>query len=90
MNFMTRHATTRCQQRGIPQAVLDLLFEHGQVRQMHNSEIYHFSKASLRRMKRLSRDEDLRTVEEHRKCYLVSCNGMVVTVGHRYKRLRSQ
>ena len=71
---VTRHARTRMQQRGIAPEALEELFEHGREVFDHHGHatILYFDKAA-----RLGR-ATLYAV--------VSGDGQVVTVGHRYRR----
>ena len=43
----TKHAVVRCQQRGIPTQVVDVLYKHGSKVRSHNSYLYHFSKKDI-------------------------------------------
>jgi len=80
------HARVRMQQRGIAPAVVERLLAYGETAHDHRGgTIYYFSKAALRR----GRSPALqRILEERRKVYaVVSQEHVVVTVGHRTKRI---
>ena len=81
------HARVRMQQRGIAPAVVESLFEYGQTEHDHRGgTIYYFSKAASRRARSPALQ---RVLEEGRKVYVVvSADQVVVTVGHRTKRIR--
>jgi hypothetical protein len=74
------------QQRGIPPGVVECLFELGETaRDYHGGTIYFFSRAALRQPKSPALQ---RILEQGRKVYaVVSQDQVVVTVGHRTKRI---
>ena len=81
------HARVRMQQRGIPPAVVESLLQIGETEYDHRGgTIYYFTRSASRRMK----SPPLRhMLEESRKVYaVVSRDQVVVTVGHRTKRIR--
>lgn len=90
MTSMTLHAQGRHQQRAIPDEVIDLLFAYGQTCNTREGEIYHFTRHIIEKLRQCGHVHIARIIEEHRRCYLVCCNGRIVTVGHRYKRLRTK
>lgn len=87
-NRFSRHAAIRMCQRAIPLFVVDLLFEFGEVVRSHRAEILHFSKAAQRKMRELLSHNDWVAVERWLKVYaVVGDDGVIVTAGHRYKRI---
>lgn len=88
--LLSGHARIRMQQRGIPRAVVESLFACGSVaHDHHGGRILFFDKIAWRRA---CRDGLLRLVREpdrYRRAYLVlSGDGTVITVSHRYRRIR--
>lgn len=90
MTSATLHAEKRRRQRGIPGPVIDLLFEYGQTCNTRDGEIYHFTRHVIKKLRLHGAARIARTIEEHRRCYLVCCNGRIVTLGHRHKRLHGK
>lgn len=87
----TWHAETRAQQRGIPPLIEQLLDLYGEecygaggVRQVY------FTKKSIRRLEREFGAAPVRKLSEWLDAYKVenSSTGDVITVGHRYRRIR--
>lgn len=89
MRELTRHASVRAQQRGIPRLVVDWLEAYGE--EMHDQDgtiILHFSKRSRRRLERDVGREPVRRLSNYLRCYVVVSNdGAVITVGHRHKHI---
>jgi hypothetical protein len=85
---LTTHARTRMQQRGIPEAALDVLLEYGREAHDHRGAvIVLFDKRSKQRLRRRIGD-GFRKVERWLNAYAVlSEDGAVITVGHRDGRL---
>ena len=74
---LTPHARVRMQQRGIREAALDALLEYGAARYLHfrGREIVFF-------------DKKARVAERLKRTYaIVGADGIVITVGHRYRRI---
>ena len=86
----TKHAATRMQQRALDTQVVHWLNRYG--RRVHGKNgdvIVHFDKKSRRRLSAsLSREEFVR-IEKKLDAYLVEMDGLVITVGYRYKRVRT-
>lgn len=86
---LTKHASIRQQQRGIPPIVIDLLQSHGTIeRAGKDATTYYFDKASRRKVLayagRLSR-----AIEEFLDYYaVVGSDGRVITVAPRIKKVR--
>lgn len=90
MHFITsHHATVRQQQRGIPAYVIDTLINYGKVNHDHHgAEILTFPKAVRQRLRNTLPKCKYLALESHFDCYAVVSEGVVVTVGHRTKRLK--
>lgn len=86
---MTKHATIRQQQRGIPQIVVDLLIEYGS--QAHAGACvttHYFDKAARKRLKGYAGCLSS-LFEEYLDYYaIVADDGSVITVAPRIKKLR--
>lgn len=84
----TSHAEKRMQQRGIPLLVVEWLYEYGESMHDHRGgEILYFTRQSMRSLKRSVGSIIYRKVEHLLNSYLVEIDGVVITVGRRYKRL---
>ena len=88
--YSTEHATARLRQRGIPLELLDLLVEYGEEWHVgHGARIMGFSKRTRQRMKRDVGVKAFARWESRLNVYaVVASNDALVTVGHRYERLR--
>lgn len=86
--MLTHHARARMQQRGIPREVLDQLLDFGSERHDHRGgTILVMDKAARRRLRSAGARAPL---DRTRRAYaVVGRDGGVVTVGHRFKRLRN-
>jgi hypothetical protein len=86
---LTRHCHARAQQRGVPPLIIDWLEQHGEEQFDHRGgTILHFSKRAIRRLEQAVGRQPVRKLSEYLDCYAVICNGKVVTVGVRYRRLK--
>lgn len=86
---MTRHASTRAQQRGLPPLIVDWLDTYGaRAQDRGGAEVLYFDKASRRN---LERDVGSQVVDRLRPlldAYLVmGDDGTVITLGWRFKRI---
>lgn len=90
MDFITsHHAAARLQQRGIPSYVIDTLINYGKVNyDHHGAEILTFPKAVRVRLRNTLPKNKYLALESHFDCYAVVSEGVVVTVGHRTKRMK--
>ena len=88
MDLLTAHARARMQQRGIRPKMLEALLDYG--REVHvpgGRDLVFFDK---RARTRLAKAGIVRDAEADRLCRsyaLLGSNGVVITVGHRYRRL---
>jgi hypothetical protein len=86
---LTKHASVRQQQRGVPPIIIDLLQSHGTVECAGKDSVtYYFDKATRRKVLayagRLSR-----AIEEFLDYYaVVGSDGSVITVAPRIKKVR--
>lgn len=77
------------QQRGIRPEALEALLDFGHVRHLHKGgcEVVYFGKAAR---KRLARKNPAAAREAERLCRtyaVIGSNGVVITVGYRYRRV---
>ena len=85
--FLSRHASVRAQQRGIPPLIVDWLREYGESHFDGHGGIYcFFSGASVRKIEREVGHAPVARLSEFMRCYLVlsSTDGCVITVGKRH------
>ncbi len=91
MEFIASHHATVRQQRGIPGYVIDSLISYGKVNHDHHgAEILTFPKAVRQKLKNALPKSKYVALESHFDCYAVLIEGVIVTVGHRTKRLKAQ
>ncbi len=86
----SRHAEVRSRQRGIPPLILDWLVRYGnREHDGHGAEVHFFDRAARRRLGQVAGDAALGRLGDLLDAYaVVSADGAVVTVGHRYRRIR--
>lgn len=86
---MTKHASIRQQQRGVPSIIIDLLQSHGAVeRAGKDSVTYYFDKATRRKVRAYA-GQLSRAIEEFLDYYaVVGSDGSVITVAPRIKKIR--
>jgi hypothetical protein len=84
---LSNHARIRMQQRGIPTGILECLLEYGHAEHDHQgSMVVFFDKSARHKLKRSGLAQA--RLEKHLNAYaVVTCDGTVATVGHRYKRI---
>lgn len=86
---ISKHASIRQQQRGIPPIVIDLLQSHGTI-ECAGKDVttYYFDKASRRKVLAYA-GRLARALEEFLDYYaVVGSNGQVITVAPRIKKVR--
>jgi hypothetical protein len=86
----THHARVRMQQRGIDEAKLDLLMAYGRaVHNHHGQVLVHMDRRAIRSALKERGREAGPMLEPVRGIFaVVGSNGVVVTVAHRYRRVR--
>ena len=86
---LTPHASVRMQQRGIRRDALDALLEHGAERHVHSDgrEIVFLDKKARTRLARQSPDGARALVRLKSDCAIIDGSGIVITVGHRFRRI---
>lgn len=84
----TDHAATRSQQRGIPPLMVDLLLKFGCREHDHaGAEVCFFDRRSKKRLESYV-GSLAGKLSEHLDSYIVVAGDLVVTVGHRYKKIK--
>lgn len=83
---LTKHAQIRMKQRGISFTDLDLLFEFGKTEHVQSSDKTYLDRTACDRLKDSGRCSGSQ-IDRLRKLYVVECDGWIVTVGHRTKRI---
>ena len=87
--MMTRHATQRSQQRGIPPLAVELFERYGAWTRHNGADVLFMDKQARRRIARdFGGARALRYVEPLLNKYAVVENGRVITLAHRSKRLK--
>lgn len=81
--MLTKHATIRMQQRGIPLFIVDCLQQFGAEQSDRYGAIrYFFDKHSLKRLETYLGKQTVRAIERYRNCFaVVSTEGLVITTG---------
>jgi len=84
----SNHAVKRMQQRGITHRMAGVLFTFGSEQaDHHGATIIYLSKSDLRKVKYLESDDVYRCLSE-KPIYAVEKDGLIITIGHRYKKIR--
>ena len=87
---LTQHAQQRMQQRGIPRQAIGYVLTYGRVSHDHRgTRVMWLDKRCRARLGREEGREVVRELDKHLDAYVVTdMDGTVVTVGHRYRRVR--
>ena len=85
---LTPHARVRMQQRGIRAEALDALLHFGAERHIHGGgrEIVFLDKKARARLAR-NNPQGARAVDRLKGAYAIIGDGVVITVGHRFRRI---
>ena len=89
-NSLSIHAKTRLQQRAISMPVLDCLLNFGsKVHDHRGAEILFFDRRARDRVRHAVGEKEFKSVQAKLNSYaVVAVDGLVLTVGHRTKRIR--
>ncbi len=87
---MTRHATIRQQQRGIPPLIMEWLTSYGtSSHDHHGAEVLYFDKCSRKALAKAVGEEIVNRLSGLLDTYaVVSGSGTIITTGHRFKRVK--
>jgi hypothetical protein len=85
----TRHARERMQQRGIPRQAIDYVLAYGRVtHDHHGSRVVWLDKRARARLSREEGRDVVSALDKHLNAYAVmDSDGVVLTVGHRFRRI---
>ena len=88
---LTRHATERMQQRGIPPLILDACIDYGSYQHTgRGATLYYFDKRARRRLERKWGRPITRRLSKYLDTYVViGENGAIITMGKRFKRIKA-
>jgi hypothetical protein len=85
----TRHAEVRCQQRGIPAAVVNVLLMYGEQRYHRGASICFMNQVSRERAKNKMGHEQFAKIADRLNSYVVLAeNGDIITAAPRLRRLK--
>lgn len=85
----TVHARSRCQQRGIPPAIVDLIVDFGAEVRSHGASKYYLDRKARSDLRRAVGPRVLRQVEHKLDCYVVVADdGVLITAAPRTTRIR--
>ena len=85
----TRHAETRCQQRGIRGEVVETLLDFGRCRTRHGAEVYFMDRAARERARTVLGRRRYSQVADRLDAYVVvGEDGQVITAAKRLGRLK--
>jgi hypothetical protein len=85
----TVHARSRCQQRGIPPAIVDLIVDFGAEVRSHGASKYYLDRNPWSDLRRAVGPRALRQVEHKLDCYVVVADdGVLITAAPRTTRIR--
>ncbi len=88
----TKHAAKRCQQRGISQDAVHVLYRYGKRQHTYDGGVsYAMDKKTRRTAKKDMGETAYRRIESQLDSYIiVKLNGVLVTAAHRLERLRTK
>ena len=87
-SILTSHARTRMQQRGIRPEMVEALLDYG--REVHvagGRDLVFFDKRARARLAKAGLVRDAQTDRLCKSYAVLSSDGLVLTVGHRYRRI---
>lgn len=87
---LTRHATTRMQQRAVPPLIVEWLLEYGATeRSGGGTQMHYFTKNCRRQLAKHVGDQVINRLSALLDAYvIVGSDGVVITVGHRCRRIQ--
>lgn len=87
--YMTQHAQTRIQQRGIPSSAVDAILAFGCRKRHHGADVYFLDRQSRSRVANSLGRKQYAKIERSLDSYLVvSDDGAIITAAHRKQRLK--
>lgn len=85
---LSQHAIQRCEQRGVSQAMIDIIVRFGSVEYHQGSEIFRLNKRGVGHAKRYLGGLYKGSKEQLQSCYVVMQGDTVVTVARHTKHLK--
>ncbi|SEL42139.1 protein of unknown function [Colwellia chukchiensis] len=85
----TNHAYARMQQRGIQPVEIEAVLDFGQCEFHQGCEIFSVRKSAAKKLLKLGKLPHQLLAKMHR-IYVVTKGDLIITVGHRYKRLKKE
>jgi hypothetical protein len=86
--YFTEHARTRMQQRGISSNAIDALLDYGRASHAGSGcEVVFFDKKARTRLAKANPDVAREAARLRRTYAIIGSDGIVITVGHRYRRV---
>jgi len=85
---LSRHASVRCQQRGIPPLILEWLLEFGSEVRTHGAAKRYFDKAARKRLERSVGAQVVDRMGDLLNLYLIEGDVQIVTAGVRTRRIQ--
>src|SRR6266513_5143575 len=87
--YFTEHARTRMQQRGISSAAIDALLDYGRASHVGGGcEVVYFDKKAQARLAKANPGAAREAGRLRRTYAILGSDGTVITVGHRYQRVK--
>lgn len=88
---LTRHAVTRMQQRGINLDTVACVLAFGQTKHdRHGAIIHYLNKKARKHIQTQAGKNLIKRLDKLMNTYVVvSCDGNILTIGHRYKPIRN-
>ena len=83
----TKHALARRQQRSLPPAIVDWLFDFGARTPQNGAEVWFFDRRSKERLGRALGSQLVSRLGHLLDAYAVVSDGQIVTLGYRYRRI---
>ena len=87
--ILTKHAKERMVKRAIPPLIVDWLMTYGnETHAADGANIHFFDKKCRKKLKSTIGALPYSRLEDQMECYLVAKDGVVLTVGHRSKKIK--
>lgn len=87
---LTKHASDRMQQRGIPPVIVDWLLAFGSTREQHSATVHYFDRRSRKRLARYTGGLSSRIEHWLDVCLVLGRNNRVVTIFFRDQRVKGK
>lgn len=83
----SKHAMQRSQQRAIPPFIAELILDYGKSTRKHGADVYFLDNQGRKRIEHALGRKIYTRVMDQLDIYVV-CEGQVITIGHRTKRIK--